>query len=233
METQVVKVEKNEAQVAPTNMVMEAMQRGATPEQIEKFIGMQERIERREAEKAYVAAMTAFKANPPKIFKDKHVAFGNTKYNHATLANITTVVGAALAEHGLTASWQTDQDEAKIVVSCRITHILGHSESTTLHTMPDNSGGKNSIQAIGSAVTYLQRYTLLALCGLATHEHEDDGAMSEPINDEQLATIEDMISEYGVDRPKFLGWCKVGKLSDIKAADFKKVLAALKSKAPK
>ncbi len=99
-------------------------------------------------------------------------------------------------------------------------------------TLPDNSGGKNSIQAIGSAVTYLQRYTLLLLCGLAAHEH-DDGASFEPISEEQLATIEDMISEYGVDRPKFLKWAHVESLSEIKATEYGKVFAALKAKKPK
>ena len=57
---------------------------------------------------------------------------------------------------------------------------MGHSESTTLQSPPDASGGKNSIQAIGSAVTYLSRYTLLAITGLATGENEDDGQGYEP-----------------------------------------------------
>ena len=39
----------------------------------------------------------------------------------------------------------------------------------------DTSGGKNNIQAMGSAVSYLERYTLLAITGLSTKEMDDDG----------------------------------------------------------
>ncbi len=140
-----------------------------------------ERIKERanEAKKAYVVAMAAFKANPPKILKDKNVNYptskGTTDYHHATLGNVTTCINTTLSEHGLTASWVTSQDNGAVKVTCKITHIMGHSEETSLTAPPDSTGSKNAIQAIGSTVTYLQRYTLLALTGLATYE-DDDGA---------------------------------------------------------
>lgn len=40
---------------------------------------------------------------------------------------------------------------------------------------PDQSGGKNNIQAKGSTMTYLQRYTLNTLLAIAT-EDDNDGA---------------------------------------------------------
>jgi hypothetical protein len=48
---------------------------------------------------------------------------------------------------------------------------------------PDTSGSKNPIQALGSAVSYLQRYTLLSLAGLATEDQDDDGATAEKKTD--------------------------------------------------
>jgi hypothetical protein len=42
------------------------------------------------------------------------------------------------------------------------------------------SGSKNAIQAIGSAVTYLQRYTLLSATGLAAKNGDNDGADASP-----------------------------------------------------
>jgi hypothetical protein len=39
----------------------------------------------------------------------------------------------------------------------------------------DATGNKNPVQQIGSTVTYLQRYTLLAATGLATSDSDDDG----------------------------------------------------------
>lgn len=39
----------------------------------------------------------------------------------------------------------------------------------------DPSGSKNAIQAIGSAVSYLRRYTLLGVLGMATSDGDSDG----------------------------------------------------------
>ena len=158
---------------------------GADLDKIEKMLELQERFERNEAKKSYTQAMANFKANPPTIYKDKKVGFdhkkgsGVTNYSHATLGNVTEKINSALAEHGLSAAWKTDQGQSGITVTCTITHKLGYSESTSLTAGADNTGKKNSIQAIGSTVTYLQRYTILALTGLATHDQDDDGAASE------------------------------------------------------
>lgn len=160
------------------DMLMMAMDRGYTPEQIAQFMDLRDRHEAREAEKAFNEAMAAFKANPPVIVKDKHVSFtsqkGQTNYDHATHFRVTTAIAAALAAHGLTHSWKSEQGDGKITVICTIKHRLGHSESTSMEAAYDASGGKNSIQAIGSAKTYLERYTLLGITGLSTQDLPDD-----------------------------------------------------------
>lgn len=142
---------------------------------LEKLLEMHERWEATQAKKAYVVAMTAFKAGPPEIFKDQTVKYGTTSYNHASLSNVTTCINQSLSKHGLSASWETSQDGDTIKVTCKITHVMGHSESTCLPGKPDSSGSKNAIQAVGSTITYLERYTLLALTGLATHDQDNDG----------------------------------------------------------
>ncbi len=151
--------------------------------QLRELLELQERYDANEAKKAYVVAMAAFKADPPKIIKDMHVGYKQTSYNHASLANVTSCINTALSGHGLTGSWVTSQDNGSVKVTCKITHVLGHSEITCLSAAPDTTGSKNPIQAIGSTVTYLQRYTILALTGLATYEQDDDGVGShdEPV----------------------------------------------------
>jgi hypothetical protein len=164
----------------PLEMLAVAQQRGASIEELQKFMDLQERWEKNEATKAYVAALAAFKAEPLTITKDKHVVYpnskgGNTDYWHATIGNVVSVVGPALSRHGLSYRWKTEQlDGGQIRVTCILTHVQGHSEETSLCSSRDDSGGKNNIQAVGSTVSYLQRYTLLALTGLATHDQEDD-----------------------------------------------------------
>lgn len=166
----------------PQSLIQLAIQKDFDVERLKQLMELQERWQANEAKKAFVRAMTEFKKNPPKIFKDSHVKFdagkGKVEYNHATLANVASVTADALSKHGLSARWETKQDSGQVYVTCIITHVDGHSESTCLNAAPDTSGSKNPIQAIGSAVTYLQRYTLLTITGLATNEFEDDGRAS-------------------------------------------------------
>jgi len=131
-------------------------------------------VEADEARKAYVDDMARFKMNPPKIIKDKLVEFSGTRYTHATLGAVTEAIVAGLAEYGFSHQWIPQQDGNQITVTCKITHRLGHSESVSLTSGKDDSGKKNAIQQVASAVTYLQRYTLLAATGIATHDMEDD-----------------------------------------------------------
>lgn len=167
--------------MTPGQLVGQLMQQGGSMDLLamERLMGLQERWDANEAKKAYHAAMAAFKQNPPTILKDKHVEFttskGTTAYDHATIGNVVKQIVASLAEHDLSHSWSTEQlDGGQVAVTCTITHKAGHSESVTLKAGRDESGGKNSIQALGSAITYLQRYTLLAITGLAVEDGSDD-----------------------------------------------------------
>lgn len=222
---------------SPASMMMAAIDKGMDLEKLEKFMELQARYEQNQARKAYSQAMSDFKANPPEIEKDKKVSYktnsGVTAYNHASLGNVTDKIGSSLSKHGLSASWTTKQDEKGVTVTCRISHVLGHSEETSLTAALDQSGGKNTIQALGSTISYLERYTILALTGLATHDQDDDGKDSEEvvyISDKQKSTIIDMINSRAVDQKKFLEFIKCESIETIPAVDFNKVMAALRSK---
>lgn len=167
-------------ETAPNKLIALALEKQADPGTLEKLMDLQERWERGQAQKAFVKSMSAFKQEAPSVLiKGDRVDFttqkGRTSYNYANLGSIVQEISSLLGKHDLSASWNTGQDEkGNVVVTCNITHVAGHRESVTLKGPVDQSGNKNPIQAIGSTVTYLQRYTLLAALGLATGE-DDDG----------------------------------------------------------
>ncbi|HJV52824.1 MAG TPA: ERF family protein [Noviherbaspirillum sp.] len=164
----------------PADMVLYVMQNGGSIDQLEKFMALQSKWEADQARKAYVADMAEFKKNPPQIVKDKLVSFSGTSYTHATLGNVTNAIVEGLAAHGFSHRWDVKQNGTMIEVGCTITHRMGHAETVTMQAGKDDSGKKNAIQQVASAVTYLQRYTLLAATGLATHEQvDDDGRAAE------------------------------------------------------
>jgi len=216
--------------ISPLETIQKAIAGGADLEKLEKLLTLQERWEASEAKKAYHRAMTAFKANPPEIEKDKTVAFGNTKYNHASLANVTAKINGALSLHGLSASWIVNQNGA-VSVTCKITHEQGHSEETTLTAPIDVSGSKNAIQAIGSTISYLSRYSLLCITGLATQDMDDDGqAVTEKVNEEDVQKINVLLSEVDINIAKFLEYMKIERLEDMTKSDMRKALNAIEAK---
>lgn len=162
---------------SPADLWALAVFKGADPDQLAKMMELQFRWETNEARKAWVEAMAAFKADAPKILKTKHVnqGAGKPQYDHAELDKICTAIIEGLNKHALQHRWEAEQANGAVAVSCIIQHKLGHSERTTLSGPADQTGGKNSIQAIGSTVTYLQRYTLLSATGLAAENQDTDG----------------------------------------------------------
>jgi len=221
---------KNEGQ-SPATLIESAVKSGANLDQLEKLMVLQERWDANEARKSYHVAMAQFKSNPPKIDKDQTVKYKDVKYNHASLANVTEKINEALSKCGLSASWSTKQD-GSVTVTCKITHAMGHSEETSLSAPADMTGSKNAIQAIGSTISYLERYTLLALTGLATYEQDNDAKdiSVEFINEKQLNNIVDLLAELEVDQEKFGKFMKVEKLEDIPATDYQKAIVALETK---
>jgi len=207
-------------------------------DKLAKLLEVKERWDANEARKAFTHAMAAFKANPPEIVKDKHVEYqtskGITAYDHATLGAICAAIIKGLSQHGISHRWDVQQNEARIKVTCILTHEQGHSESVSLHSAPDESGGKNSIQAIGSAVTYLQRYTLFAATGLAAMDQDDDGKEAAPsqfITDKQALDLQAKAEEVGVNRENFLKFLKVSRLSELPASKYNAAMQALKDRA--
>jgi len=204
-------------QQSPVMMLADKLAEGKiTAEHMEKMLDVQIKWEKNEAEKAYHAAMADFQENAPRIIKDTDGH--NCKY--AKLSDIVAKVSPLLSAHGLSHSWVTKTVEGGMEVTCKITHELGHSETTSMSAGPDKSGSKNDIQAIGSTMSYLQRYTLKAALGLAEADQDDDGnsagnkAIDIPLPTEvNWECVDAIIVELGkqedakpIDREKLMRW---------------------------
>jgi hypothetical protein len=223
---------------SPMGMLMAAAAQNIDPAQVEKYLDMQERWEAREARKAFVKAMAAFKANPPKIVKDQHVSFNTTNYKHASLGNVMEKINAALSGHGLTVNWFNSQDGQNITVTCRITHAMGHYEETSMTAPPDNSGKKNNIQQIASTITYLERYTALSLCGLATYDDDGQGVSFTPMSDQHLSQIRDLLNGLGYTEEELMGgfvstFSNAVTLEEVDDSHASKIINSLKQSKPR
>jgi len=159
----------------PLALVQTAIDKNLDVDKLDKLLAVYERWEKGEAKKKYVAAFNAFKEAPPEIVKSKQAAYSDVEYWYASLDDVVKAIVPALAKHGLSHHWETEITPNLIRVKCILRHVDGHSESAMMESIPDSSGKKNPIQSQASAVTYLQRYTLLAVTGLSATDLDDDG----------------------------------------------------------
>lgn len=168
------------ALITPAEMIQHAIQQGSGVDVMERLLALQERYDAFNARKAFDDAMADLRSELPKITKSREVDYvskgeggGRVNYKFEDLAEIAEAISKPMSAVGLSFRWYTDNVQNGVKVTCRITHRAGHFEETSLVGPLDTSGKKNPIQAIGSAVTYLQRYTLKAAVGIAA-AHDDD-----------------------------------------------------------
>jgi len=223
--------------VTPMEMLNRAVESGAGIDMIEKLMSLQERWEANQARKAFDNSMAAAKAEIPNIIKNRAVDFtsqkGRTNYRYEDLGEIAKTVSPILAAHGLSYRFRTTSPiNEPVTVTCIVSHRDGHFEENTLCAGRDDSGNKNSIQAIGSTLTYLQRMTLKAALGLAV-SNDDDGNSADAgivISDDQLKQLISLADEVGADKEKFCAVMKVPSFADIRANEFKRAVDLLNTK---
>ncbi len=213
---------------------------------LEGLFELQMKYDNEIARKAYHAAKSQFAALAPTIITDGQAKFegrnsGNTtEYKFATLAGTMDQIRDALKKCGLHVGWKTDDVTVPgaLRVTCFLTHDLGYQEDTSLSA--DKQAGKgttgmNTLQAVKSTTSYLERITLYALLGLASKDDDDDGkgAVVEiaKISAQQLKALTTKVAKVGIESAKILELFEVETLADLGADQLKQVHAMLNLKA--
>ena len=198
---------------------------------LEQLIALKERVEATEAKKAFTAAMFSFHQNPPKIMKRKPVYGKDRKlgpqYHYAEFSDVVAVVRPALLDAGIVATWASEPLGGGITsVTCVLRHKMGHEERSTMSGGPETGGSKNAIQGVGSADSYLRRYTLLSVTGLVAEGEDNDGEggakddQKKHITEAEGAHLVVMMKDKGVTVTEFLKATKLANVSDLLSKNY-------------
>ena len=138
-------------------------------------------------------------------------------------------------EHGFAVSFRPmPGPRGDLTIEGELLHVAGHSKTAELTLPPDIGPGRNSLQAMGSAISYAERYLTEMLLNVVRCDEDDDGASAanRSISEEQLKHISRLIHETKANIPAFLAHVVPGteRLVDICACDFAKCIAALETK---
>ena len=125
-------------------------------------------------------ALLAFQKEAPELHKDstavvKTKTGGEYRYKYMSFDQAMAAIRPVLNKHGLVISQQIQIKEGHRALETFLTHAEDSSSwwtSTVL--LPDT----DDMQALGSAITYARRYSLISMLGLVADE-DDDGAKSQ------------------------------------------------------
>jgi len=171
------------------DLVEMAIEKDADITKIERLVELFRSSEQAAARKNYYRAMAAFQAELPAIKKTKEARFsykeggGEVVYKYAPLGQIAEQIRPYLDRHGFSYRFeQSVTEQGWLKVTCIVTHLDGHLEQCEMIGMLDATGRKNILQQGASTTTYLMRYTLSGVFGIATIDDDIDGFL---LNDEK------------------------------------------------
>ncbi len=160
------------------------------------------------------------------------------KARYADLASIADACRAPLAKNGISVVQMPTNGGNAI----KVTTLLGHASGQWMSSTISVSQTKLDPQAIGSAITYLRRYSLAAMTGVAPGD-DDDGeaamgrngaAKVEPsasVTPAQKSELIDMMKKIGPEvTAPFLGYYAVEYVDDLPAEKFAGAKAMLDKK---
>ncbi len=176
--SEITKKEEQMQLVNPIDLLAQAINKGLGVEELSRLMDLQERWQANQARKLFFEAFTEFQANCPQLRKTK--GGYDDRYKYTPLSEITRQISEPLKKAGLSFRWEIQDTEKELKVTFLVSHIDGHTEKTSMSSAPDPSGSKNAIQARGSTITYLQRYTLIGGLGISTADVDNDGGSHAP-----------------------------------------------------
>lgn len=176
--TAMARIEK--IQLDPQALIQSAIEKGSGIETLERLVALYAEVRAQQAKSAWYAAMAEFQRECPPILRSSTAQIATKSgsrfsYSYANLAEIMSKIQPVMGRLGLSVSFRTDQEAARVVATCRISHEMGHHEESGKVGMPIPTAdmGATEPQRVGIALTYAKRYALLAITGIAPQDDDD------------------------------------------------------------
>ena len=170
---------------SPESLLALAIEKGISVEGIEKLMVMAREVRQERARAAYVEAMSQFQSECPVIEKTREVLNkdGRTvRYKYAAMEDIKSVISGPMERNGLSFSFDTTTGDGMMVVSCKVQHDGGHSETSDFGVPLADSQYMSQAQNFASTLTYAKRYALCNALGLVIGDEDNDAT---PVSKEE------------------------------------------------
>jgi len=214
------------AAAAPSvgEMLQAVIAKGVTGESVaavEQLVNLYERMEAKNAEKAFNVAFNQLQQQIP-IITATSVIPNRGKYER--FEDIMRVVGPLLVRNGFSVSFSMDFKENRILETCHLRHIGGHSQSNSFAV---RSGGKadSDTQADCKAATTAKRNALLNALNISIqqdclNEEQDPRMEGGTITEAQAFELERRVALTHSDHQKFLAFAGAKTYTEIATSKY-------------
>lgn len=198
---------------------------------LDKLLGVYERLEEKQAERAFTTAFVALQSDIPVIVATSIIP-NRGKYER--FEDVMRVVGPLLIKHGFTVSFSMDFKDGRVLETCHLKHIGGHSQSNSFAVRTGKAD--SDTQADCKAATTAKRNALLNALNIVIRQdayaNEDSDASLDgaPISREQAQVLREMVKDTHSDEAAFLRFAGASKYEDIGSAKYDELFAALNKK---
>ena len=160
----------------------------------------------------------------------KNAANPHFRSKYADLAEVLNTIRPVFADCGLSLIQSPGYDGSIASVTTVLAHKSGGFIASTASCVP----AKADAQGIGSATTYLRRYSAAAIAGIA--QEDDDGnaaAHNKPhavVTPEQAAALRDLLADASGDEAKFCEAFGIGSIDEMPSAKLAQAKAMIAKK---
>ena len=212
------------AQPTVADMLQTVIRAGVTTENVgalEKLCDLYERMEARNAEKDFAAAFVSLQSELPTIVASTQIP-NRGKYER--FEDVMKVVQPLLAKHGFTVAFAQDYKDNRIIVTCHLTHVGGHSR-TNPYAVRVNGKADTETQADCKASTTAKRNSLLQSLNIVIRQDclsgEDDASLEGgAVTLEQAFELERRVKETNSNVNAFLKFAQAASFKDIPAGKY-------------
>jgi hypothetical protein len=117
------------------------------------------------------------------------------RYNYAPLDVVVEQIKSPLSDNGLSYMWKNEQGQMKVTVTCIVTHILGHSETSSSEIPVTTSDFMTLIQSYASDLTFGKRYTLMNVLGVTAGGEDNESSLEEQTKENVTKTAYILMKE--------------------------------------
>ena len=209
---------------------------------LQALMAMQERLEEREAKRAFTAAFARLSADLPRVKKNGTITLvtkdGKDKGSipFARWEDMDTVIRPLMVREGFTLSFDSAQRPGEgggLVVTGTLMHADGHTRTASMPLALDTGPGRNNLQAMGSTLSYGKRYCAEMLLNIVREGVDDDGKLGGMrfVTAEQVEKLRKHLDATKTDEAVFLrDFFEVASIENLSEANYIPALNMLQAK---